>query len=102
MDGLAFFGGMCWCFSSGHTEGIEEGLTWQLNVAMGAYRLNAIRHVGGHCPDYAKEKAIDEERKAAENKRKAIAGGITAQKSDGVYRAYRKNKPKRSGWKRKN
>ena len=56
----------------------------------------------GHCPDYAKEKAIDEEKKAAENKRKAIASGITAQKSDGVYRAYRKNKPKRSGWKRKN
>ena len=53
-----------------------------------------------HCPERTEEKALADEKKAIENKNKAISVGITAQKMAGIYRANRKNKPKQSGWKR--
>lgn len=61
------------------------------------------RQPGCHsrCTDYINEKAIHDEQKAAENKRNAIVGGIIQQKTNGVYRANKTNKPKRSGWKRR-
>lgn len=60
------------------------------------------RHPGCHdnCPDRIEEKALNDEKKAVENKNKAISAGITAQKVAGIVRANRRNKPKQSGWKR--
>ena len=41
---------------------------------------------GDHCPEYKAEKAKDQAAKQAE----AVRQGITSQKYDGVYRAFRK------------
>lgn len=61
------------------------------------------RHPGchDHCPEYIKEKSEYEERKAVVGRKNAISGGVYAQKAAGVNRAYRRNKPLQSGWKRK-
>ena len=61
------------------------------------------RHPGchDHCPDRREEMALNEEQKAIEKKKKAISAGIDAQKFAGINRANKKNRPKRSGWKRK-
>lgn len=52
------------------------------------------RHPGchGHCPDYLKEKAEYESKKAAADKQKAIKEGLDAQAIDGVYRYKKKMK----------
>lgn len=52
------------------------------------------RHPGchDHCPEYAEERAEHDEKKAAEDKKKAVRQGIYAQKSEGVRRAYKKRK----------
>ena len=55
-----------------------------------------------HCPERAAELAANAERKAEAEKKRAIAHSIYKQKSDGVYRAFRKNgrhKKKGSGYK---
>lgn len=43
-----------------------------------------------HCPDYQKEKAEYESKKAAADKQKAIKAGLDAHAIAGVYRANRK------------
>lgn len=50
------------------------------------------RHPGCHsqCEKYKKEKATYEERKAADVKRNAIQGGLTAQKNEAVRKALRR------------
>lgn len=45
-----------------------------------------------HCPDRAAELAAGAEKKADAAQKKAVAQGIYQQKSDGVYRAYKKRK----------
>lgn len=47
------------------------------------------RHPGchDHCPEYIEERAEYDEKKAAENKQKAVSSGIYRQKAEGVYRA---------------
>lgn len=45
----------------------------------------------GHCPDYIKERAEYDEKKAAEDKKNAVAIGIYQQKAHGVHRAMKKH-----------
>ena len=51
------------------------------------------RHPGchDHCPEYAEERAVYNEKKAAADKKKAVAHSIYKQKSDGVRRAIKKH-----------
>ena len=49
-----------------------------------------------HCPERAKEKALDNEKKAAG----MIQIGIMEQMIAGINRAKKKNRQKRNGWKR--
>lgn len=55
------------------------------------------RHPGCHatCPDYEKDDAEHQERKAAENKRKKILYGLTGQRTSAVAKAYKKRKAKK-------
>ena len=45
----------------------------------------------GHCPDYAKERAEYDAKKAIENKKRKVSGGIYCQKSERVTKAIRKH-----------
>ena len=50
------------------------------------------RYSGCHarCPDYLREKAEHEEKKAAADKRKAIRGGLYEQRAAAVHKAYKR------------
>ena len=54
------------------------------------------RHPGcqDHCPDYAKDKKVYDEWKAAEDKRRKTQNEIFTQKTDGIMKAVRKRRQK--------
>lgn len=61
---------------------------------MGAFTCKGCekRYVGchSHCEKYIREKAAHEERKAAEDKEKAISVGLYQQRAAAVYKAMRR------------
>lgn len=57
------------------------------------YCIAPKRHTAcwDHCPDYIKERAEYDKRKAIEDKKSAVRNGIYMQKVDGARRAARKH-----------